>query len=135
MDNDFENATNIINNNVAKVKHTSQNLAHKLNALLNGNIDNSLTEYYLETIEKDFKTAYSFFKSTYSKSITIARKYDLPGETKENVFFLGYSLYRIERLYTDCSMLVYYYCNEPDYRESILNELCGILRQLRTLYL
>lgn len=135
MDADYLYATIIIDDNVKKAKNTSQNLAYKLNAFLSGNTDNSLPAYYLENIESNFKNAYLFFKSAYIDSILIVRMYDLPKETKEKIFFIKYAYYRIKRLFIDFAILVHYYYTEPVHRDEILNELCDILRQLRSLYL
>lgn len=135
MNNCLKKATAIIEDNVTEIKRISQDLACQLNDFIIGNIDNALIEYHLEAIKSLFINACKSFKSAYCKSASTFRKYNLPDEAKEKVFFIGYAYYRIERLYTDYSMLVYYYYREPDYREAIIDELRDVFRQLISLYL
>ena len=135
----IKKATDTIDDYVKNIKSTSRKIASELNYFIYGTAAGSLEADFVVPYEVDipsyFCDALHFIKSAYIKSVSLFNKYELPIESREKICFMKYAYYRIKRLGNHCGILMIRFSNEPEDRDDIKNELCVILRQLRSLYI
>lgn len=135
----LEKATDTIDDYVKKIKFASREIASKLNYFIYGTTAGSRETDFVVPYEVDipsyFCDALHFIKSAYIKSVSLLNKYELTIESREKICFMKYAYYRIKRLGNHCGILMFRFSNDPEHRDNIKNELCDILRQLRSLYI
>ena len=117
-----------------EVKAISRDLASSLNRVILGYVDKRMLRHRLENIQSDFLYACTYFALAHSSTVKMLKKTNLPFETQETVYYLGFAYFRIVNIFLQYNSVVDKYAETKD-RKALLTDLRDIRKQVRSIYL